>query len=164
MKLGIYEDSVNEIIDLFRRIAASDVFPDASTANITSIDEATRAAWEEIHGEDEVTWSDIRSFEMSAVWSAAYASKEFKEIEPVLKGIINELSKDLAKRFRGSCVEAIGEDVIQDMQNAIYARAVFGASNPFFEDLIQAYKSGAWPCGWEGAFPEGRLRTFASRQ
>ena len=161
MRLGTHGILVNEVVDLFQGVAQSKVFPNASIHDITSIDEATRAAWEDLHGEDEMTWSDIRSFEMRAVWSAVYASKEFKEIESELKELIDKLSKDLVTRFRGSKVEAIGEDVIQDMQNAVYARAVFGASNSFFEAMIQAYKDGAWPCGWEGDFPDGRLLTFA---
>ena len=159
----MHETAVNEVVDLFRGIAGSNVFPNASNPDITSLDEATRAAWEDLYGEDKLTWSDFRSFEMGAVWRAVYASNEFKEIESALKEIIEKLRKDLANRFRGSSAKVMGEDVIRDMHNAVSARAVFGASNPFFENLIQSYEDGAWPCGWEGDYPGGRVRTFALR-
>lgn len=164
MSLGTHEASVNEAVELFRGIASSTIFPTASSPDILSIEEAIQAAWEDLHGEEQLTWSDIRSVEMRAVWNAAYyASKEFKEIESALKEIINDLTEELAKRFRGSRVEVIGEDVIQDMQNSVYARAVLGPSSPFFERLIRLYKDGIWPCGWEGYFPEGNIRGFAIR-
>ena len=30
----------------------------------------------------------------------------------------------------------------------------------FFEHLLRIYQSGHFPCGWEGSWPEGKLRVF----
>lgn len=163
MNLGTHEAAVNEVVDLFREIAESSTFPNAENVDLTELSEATQAAWDDVHGADELTWSDIRSFEMRSVWEAIYASQEFKDIESSLQSVIDELSKALVKHFRGNKFESIGEDVISDMQNTIYARAIGGTSNQFFENLIAAYRRSAWPCGWQGDYPSGNLRTFATQ-
>lgn len=161
MNLGINESAVHELVDLFRQIAECSTFPKAENADISDLDEATQAAWEDIHGTDELTWSDIRSFEMRSVWEDVYASGEFNDIESALHFLIDKLSKALVKHFRGNPFESIGEDVISDMQNTIYARAIQGVSNQFFENVIAAYSQGAWPCGWRGEYPSGHLITYA---
>jgi hypothetical protein len=32
--------------------------------------------------------------------------------------------------------------------------------NAFFVDLIDWYRAGHWPCGWDGTYPEGRLIVY----
>lgn len=35
-------------------------------------------------------------------------------------------------------------------------------NNHFFNNLLQVYLAGGWPCGWEGEYPEGRLVVFSN--
>jgi len=53
------------------------------------------------------------------------------------------------------------DEIIGDLYACVFARAVDEAGSPFFERLLNIYQSGAWPCGWEGRCPEGKLALYA---
>ena len=161
MKLGKNEELILEVKKFFNALSVSQSFKNSDEADCNDIDLAARYAFEYVYGEDEFTYPDIKSLEMRSVWAQVYSDEGFKNLEDNVKKLIDELSLNLAKKLRSSQIEAIGEEVIADMQNIIYSRAVFGKENSFWESLFQTYQSGLLPCGWKGEYPKGSLTTFA---
>lgn len=161
MSLGPHEFDVAEAVQLFRDIASSTAFPSGPSPDIGTLNDACKAAWENTYGEEEFTWSDLRSLTMRRIHQAGYATEGYPLIEASLSKQMDELSRALIKRFRGDADEALGEDVISDMHHVLRARAVGGRSGGFAEQMIEAYREGYWPCGWVGEFPEGRPLTYA---
>jgi len=39
-------------------------------------------------------------------------------------------------------------------------RALLGCTHPQFEKVLDIYKHGAYPCGWIGKYPEGKIVVF----
>ena len=86
--------------------------------------------------------------------------KEFKN-HPLIKKIgIKNISKII---LSNECKE-IWDDVYSDLINCIKARAIVGKGNFFFEKIIEVYLSGGWPCGWEGNFPNGRMKVSYTKK
>ncbi|MGS2740054.1 hypothetical protein [Sinomicrobium sp. M5D2P17] len=55
-------------------------------------------------------------------------------------------------------IQCVSWDTVHFIMERIYRR---GLRPPFFyENLIQVYQSGHLPCGWEGRWPDGKLKVY----
>lgn len=90
---------------------------------------------------------------------------EFQSWNEVVNNAKRELT-DSWKRMREKLEseglpKTVADCVEWDTMHAV-ACEHYAAWNPpqFFERLLAIYQTGHFPCGWVGAWPEGRLRVF----
>ncbi|MEB3052707.1 hypothetical protein [Bacillus pseudomycoides] len=105
---------------------------------------------------DEYSWKGIRELEMSEVWCSYYAMSENekpKGLEELLEIIDDNVRKSPFK------YSIFYNDVVAGLTNCAINR-VNGKSNSFFEELVDIYKFGAFPCGWDGNYPEGKIVAY----
>jgi len=50
--------------------------------------------------------------------------------------------------------------IADDMLSLIISRTSLGENELLYENIFEVYKAGGYPCGWEGAYPRGRLVVF----
>jgi hypothetical protein len=126
---------------------------------IRDFEEAKKNAWSQDLSVGELPWVDLREREMRNVLKARYELSDFDEVDNDLGKLVDTLSTVVSKRLRGVFREVV-DDVASDLYNCTYRRAVLGYKDGLFEKIFDAYKSGGWPCGWKGDFPEGVLIVF----
>ncbi|WP_166000875.1 hypothetical protein [Bacillus sp. Cs-700] len=157
MNYGIHHILVEEII-LFSKNAEIQSKTDISN-KITVIHDLKKAeylAYEEVYGEDEYNWKDIRELEMSKVWEKYYTYQEserpsgLEQILPIISQNVRE--QEMNKHFF--------HDVVADLHNCAVNRAINGKASSFMNDLFEVYQIGAFPCGWEGHYPEGKIVAY----
>lgn len=110
--------------------------------------------------EEYFTWQDIKDSQMASVKEEVYKYEDYKGINEELRKIgIKNISKII---LSNECKE-IWDDVYSDLINCIKTRAIEGKDNFFFEKIFEVYSSGGWPCGWEGNFPNGKMKVFYTK-
>lgn len=115
----------------------------------------------EMNSENGYNWVDIRELVMSNVNEDKYTIENYKEFNKKIDDIELLIRKDLkiAKEYRETW-----DDAYADIVNCAICRAIYGQNDSLFEKLYNVYKSGGWPCGWEGNFPEGKLIAFYPKE
>ncbi|MGH1049046.1 hypothetical protein [Bacillus sp. SRB_8] len=77
MNYGVFNNLVEEVIQFSKNFQSE---PTNNISNkiviINDIKKAEHLAYDEIFGEDEYNWKDIRELEMSEVWGIYYAMSE----------------------------------------------------------------------------------------
>jgi hypothetical protein len=151
---------VNEVVDFARSGPLLVPVGNASgVRTITDFEQAKNSCWNELYGNGEYTWTDLREKQMSKVRGLGYKIDGFKETEKELDeylGIILNSFDDRVDEKYGD----IFDDVTADLCNCLISRAIQGNRPGFFESMFEAYKQGLWPCGWDGDYPEGRLIAY----
>ena len=116
-------------------------------------------ALEKVYGEDEYNWSDIRQQEMSKIKGKLYRMNKETKLER-----IEHLTETISSHLRASIPNEYSvffENIVIDLRNCAINRAVYGVTNNFYEIIFKVYKSGEFPCGWEGEYPEeGKLIAY----
>ena len=158
MNYGEFNNLVEEVIQFSKK------FQSELTNNISNeiviindIKKAEHLAYDEIFGEDEYNWKDIRELEMSEVCGIYYAMPENekpKGLEELLEIIDDNVRKSSFK------YSIFYNDVVADLTNCAINRAINGKSSSFVEELFEIYQLGAFPCGWDGDYPEGKIVAF----
>lgn len=124
-----------------------------------SFEKAKEFAWSQDLPNCPLTWPDIREQEMSEVMSVRYSLSNFDEEDAALGELVDQFGDVLSKRLKGDYEELLDE-IMGDMYNAAYCRAVNGVSDNLLEKIFMIYKNGGWPCGWEGDYPDGKLIVY----
>ncbi|WED25513.1 hypothetical protein L3V77_10585 [Vibrio sp. DW001] len=114
--------------------------------SLDDLDLAQQAAWEDVYGDDELTWSDIRSDKMSEIWEEIYSHKDYEEVDLKLSRLMDDLDISIQTQLPELYAELL-DDMVSDFKGCLYSRAVFGKENAFFEDIFSSYVKGGWPCG-----------------
>lgn len=103
MNFGKYHNLVEEVVEFsktFKPINSVDV------SNFTQIindqEKAEYLAYEEVYGEDEYTWKDIREIEMSEVWERFYELEDNQKPENIdaLLDIFSESIRHASTEFK----------------------------------------------------------------
>ncbi|MCA1202306.1 hypothetical protein [Priestia flexa] len=158
MNYGIFNNLVEEVIEFSESFQSE---PNDAISNkivvINDIKKAEHLAHDEIFGEDEYNWKDIRELEMSEVWGNYYTMPEHERP----KGL-DELLEVIADNVRRSSFKysMFYNDVVADLTNCAINRAINGKNSSFFEKMFKIYQIGAFPCGWSGDYPEGKIVAF----
>jgi hypothetical protein len=167
MKYGKNSDKVQEVIDFVCSGQILNITPAFTDTSVIIENDFNRVVCrartqdiEEGEDEDKLTWKDIRSAEMRQVYAKMYELSDFGAVEKELTELPAESYKCLRRKLPRQYHEILDE-IIGDLYACFFARAVDEAGSPFFERLLSAYQSGAWPCGWEGRYPEGKLAVYA---
>ncbi len=160
MKYGKNQVLVEEVIDVARKMNhAVSVEKPKSIVITNEYSDIERYAFDELYGEDEYTWSDIRQLENSEVKGKLYEL----DAESKPEGL-EDLTEVIADILRESMPEEYSdffENVVVDLKNCAINRAVNGKLDNFYETILQIYKSGGFPCGWKGNYPdEGQIIAY----
>ena len=103
------------------------------------------------------TWNDLKELEMANIRDKIYKHENYKIINEELRKIgIKNISKIA---ISNECKE-VWDDVYNDLIDCIKVRAIIGEKDNFFEKIFQVYLSGGWPCGWDGDYPNGKLKVY----
>ena len=158
MIYGKYTDLVNEVIE-FAKVGQIFVPTATETAGITVVrnfEQALKMAKQQTYGDAEYLWTDIREMEMSRVKAVGYTIAEFAQSKEKLAENIKLFTMFIRRRLDEQHRDLL-DDVVADLYNCAVARAIQGNSPGFFETLLDVYKTGGWPCGWDGNYPQGRI-------
>jgi hypothetical protein len=153
------------------KILAGVQSPSPSWLVIDDWDTAQRFAYDqEATGQD--VWTDLRSSVAAKLIPAGTNAPE--ELGARIRKLSDEYSAVLLDRLgltpagrvrlRKAGVfphpaSEIVDDIIADLRILAEAR-LLRVTLPLFEEIFAAYRAGGWPCGWEGAYPVGRLVVF----
>ncbi len=161
MSYGPHTDMVEDVARYVREgnlLGGGGSVP-GSVLTTESIDEAKRLAWQETAGPDELTWTDIRQQQLRRVRGATYGLDWYRGVDDALVALMEEFTAQVRRRLPGAYADLL-DDVVGDLFSATKARAVLGSRHEFFELLLAIYHAGAWPCGWRGDYPDGRVVAF----
>lgn len=162
IEIGENASLVTEILDLVDSgmlLKSSDQGTELD-GTIHDLEVAKKFAWEEVYGDDEFIWADLRSEKMSEVWEIIYEDDgKYSEIDSKLSKILNVLSRLIQKQLDQSHKELL-DDIVSDLKGCLFSRAVQGKNNEFFENILSIYLEGGWPCGWNGDWPNGEALTY----
>jgi len=158
MNYDMFNNLVEEIIRFSRDFREEQNNVINKITFIYDLRRAEHLAYDEIYGDDEYNWKDIRELEMSEVWGDYYAMPE-GERPPELNGLLEIIADNVRKSsFKYS---EFFDDVVADLTNCAINRAINGKNNSFFEELFEIYQFGAFPCGWDGNYPdEGKIVAY----
>jgi NTP pyrophosphatase (non-canonical NTP hydrolase) len=162
MTYGPNSDLVEEVLEFARRgIFLRPLVADAPVdcALVTSLEDAKALAWQKVYGKDEYLWTDVREKKMSEIKARARAIPEFTTIRSKLLEMLKEIAHHVRRTLDQRHRELL-DDIVGDLFNCAYARAVIGGADEFWEQLFSTYRIGGWPCGWEGEYPSGRLVAY----
>ncbi|MCB7154727.1 hypothetical protein [Bacillus stercoris] len=158
MNFGKYHNLVEEVIEFSKTLKPiNSVNVSSFTQIINDQEKAEYLAYEEVYGEDEYTWKDIREIEMSEVWERFYELEDNQKPEDIdaLLDIFSESIRHASTEFK-----TFFEDIVADLNNCAINRAINGNTNNFFEKVFEIYKAGYFPCGWNGDYPNGTFVVF----
>jgi hypothetical protein len=126
---------------------------------ITDFEQAKNYCWNELYGDGEYTWTDLRELQMSKVKGLGYKIDGFKEtkkdLDEYLGVILNSFHDRVDEKY-----QEISDDATADLRNCLISRAIQGNEPGFFENLFGAYKHGLWSYGWDGKYPDGQLIAY----
>lgn len=151
MTYGLYNDLVKEVLNFSKTFKVNLSPQIKSTTLITELRKAEFLAYDEVFGEDEYTWKDIRELEMSEVW-ADYYEKPDDEKPKNLDDLLEVISENI--RECDYPYNTFFNDIVGDLKNCAVNRSINGLKDSFFEEIFKIYQSGGFPCGWDGNYPE----------
>ncbi|KEZ53660.1 hypothetical protein [Metabacillus indicus] len=155
MNYGVFNNLVEEVIQFsknFQIELTNNIYN--KIVFIDDIKKAEHLAYDEVFGEDEYNWKDIRELEMSEVWGIYYVMPENEKPKELVEVIADNVRKSSFK------YNMFYNDVVADLTNCAINRAINGKRSSFFEELFEIYQLGAFPCGWNGDYPEGKIIAF----
>lgn len=158
MKFGVNTPLVDEVIQLAQDRLIFAKYTDAASTwtRIYDLQDAEQLAWHATFGDNEYTWSDIREREIAEANSRGYYLP--KQVQDALEANLTTLTRLIQPQLDEKYIELF-DDIVGDLYNCALNRAVHGASG-FYEEVFRAYRSGGWPCGWDGNYPDGRLAVY----
>ena len=165
MEYGEHGDLVEEVIEFAKsgRILIPSAALPPDIAVIYDLKSAKHMAWEQIFGDAEYLWTDIREKEMSQVKAVGYTIPGFAKIRDDLSQLLKLFTTHIRRNLNADYSD-LTDDIVADLHNCSVALAVRGNAPGFFPTMLATYKAGGWPCGWEGGYPLGRMVGFFSKE
>ena len=142
MKFGNNTSLVEEVINF---VESGELFSGLYNNSLEGViveddfEKAKEFAWSQDLPDCPLTWSDVREQEMSEVIGVRYSLSDFGEVDAALGGLVDQFGDVLFKRLKGD-YEDLVDEVIGDMYNAAYCRAVNGVTENLLEKLFVVYK------------------------
>ena len=136
----------------------------AITADVVLTDDYTQAqqsAWRRpiATAFGPCNWTDLRQREAALLLAPTYTNSDGTALRATVRALGQRFTLQAACHLPARWI-GIADDVGADLQNIALSRFVPGSGTGLFPCLLEAYRQGGWPCGWEGAYPQGRLRVF----
>jgi hypothetical protein len=155
---------IEEVVDSINnmKLYSKKCFELEDIIEINDFEEAQFYAFEnleyEIESEQGYSWIDLRELVMSKVHGDGYKIQNYREFNKIIVDKFKPMIRERVK-IMNEYSDTIN-DVCADLGNCIQCRGVYGKNDSLFEKMYSAYKSGGWPCGWNGNYPEGKLIVF----
>lgn len=167
MRYGTNTAKVQEVLDFACRGQILNIPPRVADRSLIVVNDFDRAMYwarnediEEGGDEDIPTWSDVRSKEMATIYEKRYALHGLDwDVGAELSELLTPLYECLCAKLPDQ-YDRILDDIVGELHGCAYARALDPAGNPFFERLLNIYRAGGWPCGWDGRYPDGKLVVY----
>jgi hypothetical protein len=127
-------------------------------------------------GGSECIWYDLQSILVARqIWTTEYYA--WRKVHSAAVGVIRSMGTGDPERVafrailrdrlpegpagpdgtRGYYRQYVVEQAESDLIHCAENRAFNGPNDNHWERLFEAYRAGVWPCGWQGAWPSGRL-------
>jgi hypothetical protein len=103
-------------------------------------------------GSDFEFWSELRDLERAKI------KKGKAKVQDKFSSYLSTLVWDRLT-LPASLEEGIGtlrDEIYADMEDA-YLNEYLGQPSALFDQILEAYEQGGWPCGWLGKYPSGKL-------
>lgn len=164
------EKNIKLVEEVIKKVSDMKLFSKKFTSNVEVIEindyeKAEYLAYEnlnyEIENETGYSWVDLRQLEMVRLESEKYKYENYSYFDEVMNKYKSMLLKTIS--IRKDYEESYG-DVYSDLADCLICRGLYGDNDSLFEKMYYVYKSGGWPCGWEGNFPEWKLMAFYPKE
>lgn len=166
MSFGTHTNLVQEVLDFAKSgnlLRPGGLVQDDRWIIIASLEEAKVLAWQSPCGTHELLWTDIREKAMSGVKAETYSHSGFEKVRDDLAKQLQVLTMAVKRRLNEEHRDLL-DDVVGDLFNCAFNRAINGTADLLFERMFSIYRVGGWPCGWQGDYPDGKvLAYFPSR-
>ncbi|MEC1635787.1 cytoplasmic protein [Bacillus mojavensis] len=126
---------------------------------IEDFEEAQQLVWSQDTDEVGVFFQDLKSSESGLLLGKILSDNHLRTIDEELSNIFN-FDDNYTEDFIPMDFWDIAEEVESDLYKCAINCLVNVTKDNLFEKMFQVYKSGGWPCGWEGTYSEGKLVAF----
>jgi len=111
--------------------------------------------WKDIIENEEAKFFCVRERDMP------HFRDEYRDNVMDLANLLPEIIRPRLQQRYGTGGFDIHAAIGYALASVAHHRAVFGLRpDSFFERLFDLYKSGGYPCGWDGIYPEGRFIVY----
>lgn len=165
-KSGTHIQEVNEVLEFVKsdKLLSGGQLPEGIDAVV--VDELDQIPTEEDYekyDDERPLWRDILGKEASKFF--CLESDAEKSYDPYRSDFLSKLVDKLTKRYKEFFPEQYNQrildlDIPGILSYIVHCRIVMGKQHRFFETLFRIFKSGGYPCGWDGCYPQGRLIVF----
>ncbi|MEG7355570.1 hypothetical protein AAHT66_06355 [Bacillus inaquosorum] len=138
MKYGHHHNQVKEVIDFsktFKVVTSDDI--SYFTTIINDKEKAKYYDYEDVFGEDEYTWNDLRENEMSEVWDKYYELVDDQKPQN-LDTVLDVFSENV--RSATTELNTFFEEIVVDLNNCAINRAVNGKQTIFLKSFLKFIK------------------------
>jgi len=173
MKYGPYSSEVVEVVDFAKHGNLVGGIGPPPAHKVTTTHEMERVHTLEYHvphrykaNESFLIWRDILANEVSTFFciTEEEVPHATHNLHRCLAGLERELIDVVKERLPKKYADPEYRDyemIAYCIWTIAYHRAIFGIKEgSFFERMFDLYKSGGYPCGWEGIYPEGRFIVY----
>ena len=109
-------------------------------------------------------WQDLRIFELHVFYDFRRDTGiDRRQYALDMEAIDNRLSPLIEQQLIGRLPEDFAIEIEQDLNMIRRFRGVLGETPHMMNTLFMMYRSGGFPCGWDGKFPEGKMVVYYSR-
>ena len=112
------------------------------------------------YGLGDESWTDFREDQVADLNGEIYKCSNYKELEEAIFNSKICNIRVIHPKFKNTYLKQLKEidnELEADLSFCLISRLIMGKDNYFFEQILKAYVSGGWPCGWKGNYPDGKL-------
>jgi len=109
-------------------------------------------------------WRDLRIFQLHVFYDFRRETGiDRHQYALDMEAIDNKLSPLMEEQLVGRLPEDFVFEIIEDLNMIRRFRGVLGETPHMMNTLFMMYRSGGYPCGWDGNFPGGKMVVYYSR-
>jgi hypothetical protein len=116
----------------------------------------------EEYGDDRLIWRDIVAHASRKIYSVEFGKwpRDFphgKFLSDLVLGLVNRYGRTFPREYKRNYLD---KDIPGILAGVVHSRIVMSKANEFYELLFRVFKSGGYPCGWEGKYGDGKLIVY----
>ncbi|HZH14893.1 MAG TPA: hypothetical protein VE057_11115 [Archangium sp.] len=134
---------------------------------VSRLDDALAYAKSQELPEDVAIWADLKAYQFSEYQDVTSSlpppeySALHKELDTLEDRIVQAAWDRLVAREDLEASEELAQDIAPDLAHVAAARFLGGKQlSPFAEELFSLYRTGGWPCGYKGEYPQGQFIVY----